>query len=162
MFSMMTHSWIGQVHLLASILSLILGTLILILTKGTTLHRRIGYFYTVAMLMVNFTAFGIYRLFGGFGPFHITAIISLISIAGGMLPIYYKHKISGWYIYHMAFMYYSVIGLYAAFLSEIVTRIPGLNFGLMVGVGTGLVMLVGIIFFQQKKVKWTRFFKRNE
>jgi hypothetical protein len=60
----------------------------------------------------------------------------------------------------MAFMYYSVIGLYAAFLSEIVTRIPGLNFGLMVGVGTGLVMLVGVTFFQMKKNKWVTYFKK--
>jgi len=57
-------------------------------------------------------------------------------------------------------MYYSVIGLYAAFLSEIVTRIPGLNFGIMVGVGTGLVMLVGITFFQMKKNKWATYFKK--
>lgn len=160
MIASITHSWIGQVHLLASIISLILGTLILYLTKGTNLHKQIGYVYTIAMLIVNITAFGIYRLFGGFGPFHITAIISLVSIIGGMLPIYYKSKISGWYFYHMAFMYYSVIGLYAAFLSEIVTRIPGLNFGIMVGVGTGLVMLVGVTFFQMKKNKWVTYFKK--
>lgn len=51
-------------------------------------------------------------------------------------------------------MYWSVIGLYAALVSEIVTRIPGVNFGLMVGLGTAAVMLVGWIVFLKNSRSW--------
>lgn len=114
---------------------------------------------TLAMLLVNLTAFGIYRLFTGFGPFHVAALISLVSLGGGMFPVYFKDRIAGWYHLHISFMYYCVIGLYAAFLSEIVTRIPDLNFGIMVGLGTGLVMLLGGLAFQLKRKFWLSHFK---
>jgi uncharacterized membrane protein len=62
--------WIGVLHVLAATLALVCGTLILRSNKGTRQHKRVGYVYTMSMLVVVATAFGIYRLFGGFGPFH--------------------------------------------------------------------------------------------
>lgn len=66
--------------------------------------------------------------------------------------------------YHYAFMYWSVIGLYAAFAAEILTRIPMVykeTFGdqarvflRMVGVATFLVMAIGGGLFVKFYNKW--------
>lgn len=153
----LVHSTVGVIHLASAIGALATGTLVLVMHKGTRRHKRIGYVYTVLMLTLNFTAFCIYRLFNGFGPFHLAAILSLVALVAGMGPVLLRKPATRWLSLHFAFMYYSVIGLYAAFVSEVVTRIPGLPFGVMVGVGTGLVMLVGIVVFELNKKKWNSF-----
>jgi uncharacterized membrane protein len=146
---MLTHSSTGLIHLVSAVVAVLAGTLVLAQPKGTRLHRRWGYVYVTAMLVLNGTAFGIYRLFGGWGIFHYAATLSLLSLAMGFLPAWLRMQ--GWKRWHVAGMYWSVIGLYAALVSEIVTRIPGVNFGLMVGLGTAAVMLAG----------WTAFWKNS-
>lgn len=54
--------------------------------KGTRRHHQIGLVYAVSMLGLNATAFLIYRLFGGFGAFHVAALLSLLTIFAGLLP----------------------------------------------------------------------------
>lgn len=140
-------------HLLSAGVALISGSFVLLGTKGTRLHKKIGYTYVMSMIAVNVTAFCIYRLFGGFGPFHIAAIISLITLVLGMVPALLRTP-KNWFDLHFAFMYYSVIGLYAAFVSETLVRIPGTHFGSMVGFSTCIVMFAGMGFFQWQRKKW--------
>jgi uncharacterized membrane protein len=149
----LVHSPTGLLHLVSACAALILGTWILAARKATKAHKRIGYGYVTSMVVLNVTSFSIYRLFHGFGPFHIAAIISSVTLIAGMVPVVIRSR--GWLQLHMSFMYYSVVGLYAAFVSEVVTRIPGVNFGMMVGVGTSLVMFLGVYFFQRKRNVWT-------
>ena len=149
----LVHSWIGAIHLVASILALITGTLVLAMRKGTEIHRKIGYCYATAMIVVVTTAFMIYRLFDGFGIFHIAAIVSGVTLAGGMIPAILK-KPDSWLPLHFSFMYWSVMGLYAAFVAEVLVRLPQSPFFGMVGIGTGTVMLLGGGFFYWKKDHW--------
>jgi len=146
------HSSTGLIHLITCMISLISGTLILVLAKGTRIHKSIGYIYFIFMLMVNGTAFGLYHLFGRFGPFHIAALISLATLLAGMFPVLLRTK--SWLNLHLAFMYYSVMGLYAAFVSEVIVRIPGIAFGPAVGFATAVVMITAMIFFQRQSKKW--------
>jgi hypothetical protein len=74
------------------------------------------------MLALNGTAFMIYHLFGKFGPFHWLAAISLVSLAGGMIPVLLRDRINKWIHWHYYFMNWSVVGLYAAFWAETLTR----------------------------------------
>lgn len=90
--------------------------------KGGVFHKRAGYTYVVSMLVLNVTAFMIYRLFGKFGPFHVLAIISMAGIVGGMIPVIFRRHIGGWIYYHYYFINWSVVGLYAAFWAETLTR----------------------------------------
>ena len=145
---------IGLVHLLASILALIFGTLVLVKKKGTRMHVKMGYLYVAGMLVLNVTAFMLYRLFNGFGVFHVAAIGSFLTVAFGMVPIWTKKPVGKWRSFHFSFMYWSVIGLYAAFASEVLTRIPEQPFFEMVGIATGVVMLLGGIVFAWNKKKW--------
>jgi hypothetical protein len=110
------------------------------------------------MVVLNITAFSIYRLFGRFGPFHIAAIVSTATLLAGMIPpLFFRHKKS-WVIMHFSFMYYSVIGLYAAFVSEVMVRASEVRFWWSVMGATLVVMILGVYFFQRQSKIWARQF----
>ena len=98
----------------------------------------------------------LYNLFGKWGIFHYFAIISSFTLILGMIPILVRNQIKNWAYLHFSFIYWSVIGLYAAFVSEMLTRIPEVPFYNMVGLATAGVMLVGGILFGINKAKWSR------
>lgn len=152
------HSPIGLVHLIASLLALVMGTMVLTMRKGTRQHKQIGYAYLVFMAILIVTAFMIYNLFGKFGLFHYAAVFSTLTLTGGMVPFIKKKP--GYINQHFAFMFWSVIGLYAAFASEILTRIPGSPSFTMVGIATGAITIVGNICFRRYKKGWQKQFAR--
>jgi uncharacterized membrane protein len=146
---------LGGVHTAVSVLAMLLAAAVLALPKGTQRHTRLGYGYAAAMLAVNLTAFGMYRLFGKFGPFHLMACISLATLAIGMVPMWMRRAIRNWRYLHMSFMYWSAVGLYCAFFAEMAVRLPhGLPFFQAVAWGTGLTMAAGMAFFISKKRQW--------
>lgn len=144
---------IGLIHLIFAMSAMITGTIVVINTKGTALHKKIGYVYAVSMLMMNLTAFGIYQLFGGFGVFHVLALVSLFALFGGMYPALYRHKVKDWYIQHVRVMGWSVVGLYAAFAAEVGVRFfDPRYFGMIVGIVSGIIVFIGAITIK-KRVK---------
>ena len=161
---------IGLIHLIFSVFALLLGTLVLIFTKGTKKHKKIGYFYCVSILGVNITAFMIYRLYNEFGIFHWMAVLSLLTLIGGMFPILMK-KPKSYITLHFNFMYWSVIGLYGAFMAETLVRIPDVviesgipnsTFYNMTGIAVGITMGLGAYFAIKKRKKWSKFDKSIE
>lgn len=60
---------VGLVHLICCVVALGTGSLILGMTKGTTIHKKIGYLYSVSMLVVLVTAFTMYNRFRTWGLF---------------------------------------------------------------------------------------------
>ena len=149
---------IGAIHLTTALLATITGTMILSMRKGTRQHIRIGYIYVASMAVLNISAFLIYELFGHFGIFHWAAVFSSLTVLGGMIPLIKKPP--GWLHRHFAFMYWSVIGLYAAFASETLARVPETPFFGMIGLATGVVMLLGAIFYRKNREKWKKQFAR--
>ena len=79
-----------------------------------------------------------------------------------MVPIWTKKPMNKWKYRHFSFMYWSVIGLYAAFAAEILTRIPKTPFFGMVGLATGVILIIGGIFFGIKKAKWIKVFETEK
>ena len=148
------HDGAGLIHLLSSILAMIFGLAVLVMKKGTRQHVRMGYLYFASMVMLLASSFLIQRLFGGFGLFHWMAIASIIILFIGMVPIWFRRPRDGWKVLHYNFMYWSVVALYEAFMAEILTRIPGTSFMLMVAVGVGVILCVGFILFFKNKKKW--------
>lgn len=150
----MIHSTIGLIHVIFAIISLISGTIVLFTTKGNRLHVKIGYVYVVAMLVMNFTGFGIYRLFGGFGIFHIMIFVSLFALFGGMYPVLFRNKVKNWYLQHVEVMSWSIVGLYAAFVAEVGTRLLPFQYMMwVVGFGSGVVCFVGSVVIKRKLKK---------
>ena len=149
---------IGLIHLISSLFALLFGAMVLIMKKGTKRHKQIGYAYVVSMAILLTTAFMIYRLFNGWGIFHYATIASLVTTALGMIPVWTKKPTNTWKFRHFSFMYCSVIGLYAAFASEVLTRIPDTTFFGMVGIATGIIMILGGVIFSRNKPKWIKMF----
>lgn len=160
MMMTIVHSPTGLLHLAAACLAMLLGAAVLFLPKGTRLHKRIGYAYALAMLTVNATAFAIYYLWGRFGVFHWFAVLSTGTLLAGMLPMFLfrnRLKALGW---HLGFMYWSVIGLYCAFVAEVLVRMPHElfrgNFALAINLSVFSLMTLGSVAFGYYKRQWER------
>jgi len=110
---------IELIHVILGFSSLISGFTVLLIKKGSRNHRLVGRAYALSMLGLNLTAFGIYKLFGGWGFFHWMAIASLIPLLAGYVAIRYR-KIEA----HYFFMCWSYIGLLCATISEIFVHVP--------------------------------------
>lgn len=144
--------FLGIIHLVSAIAAMIFGAIVLFLKKGTSLHIRLGYFYALCMLILNGTALMIYNLFGYFGPFHYAAIISLVSLLGGLVPAYLRKPKDSWLELHYEFMNWSIIGLYAAFWSETFSRFFRFaGFWVLVATGTAMTVAIGIYLLKSKK-----------
>lgn len=160
----------GLIHFIFSIIALLLGTLVLILEKGTTKHKIIGKLYGLTMFVVLITAFMTYRLFGNWGIFHCTAVISTLTLFFGLIPILTMKLNKNYISLHFSFMYWSIMGVYGAFVSKTLIRmpnvviesgIPNYVFYNMTGIGTAIVMGLGVYYFLKFKPKWDKQFTGN-
>ncbi|MCB1120188.1 MAG: DUF2306 domain-containing protein [Verrucomicrobiae bacterium] len=133
---------IGFIHVVSALAALLFGTWIIFTRKGTRRHRFLGRGYFWSMLIVNITALAIYELLQGFGPFHWLALISLVTLIAGYIPLMLKRP--NWMRVHAYFMVGSYIGLVAATSAEIATRVPGWSFGTAATVSSVLVNFIGI------------------
>ncbi len=157
----MPHDFIGWIHTLAAVIALITGSMILYRKKGTRKHIRTGRVYGIAMLVVCATSFMIYRVHGSFGILHVFALISTLTLIMGMLPLYLRRSKS-FILKHLAYMYWSVIGLYCAFAAEIFTRLPDIFnlqqsyglFYLLISISSGFVGYLGARRFKVLGKKW--------
>lgn len=153
MLNEIIHSDIGWFHFITAVLAMLTGTVVVLNTKGTTFHKRVGYVYVTSMLLLNISSFFIAN-FSGFSLFHFFAIFSLMTIFGGILPTIRKKK--NWFSSHFYFMSWSVVGLYCAFWAELGTRFVGnmQQFWWMVALATFITSLIGrkIINKQAKKI----------
>jgi len=155
----------GVIHLISAILAMITGLYVLINTKGTRTHKRMGYIYSLAMIILNITSFMIYRLYGKFGIFHWFSVISCLTLFVGLFPILTKRP-KNYLIIHFNFMYWSVVGLYCAFMAEIFSRLPKIiltetgepttGFYKGVGIGIAIVMTIGVLYFIKYQPIWTK------
>lgn len=162
-------SLLGVVHLATAFAAILSGGSVLLTgPKGGRTHRRLGWVYLVSMLVLNGTALSIYRLFGGFGPFHVAAIVSVVGTGFGALFAIRARRarargdlaararfIEG----HYEAIGWSYIGLIAALVSETATRTdivrraaaPGAAFGIAVGVATAAVVFVGSRLLRKRR-----------
>lgn len=140
--------WLGLGHFYTALLAIIAGAVVVFRPKGTRFHRWCGRTYLAAMLVVNVSALSIYDLFGGLGPFHVAAIISLVSVVMGALSAWIRH--ANWRIAHAYWMCWSYVGLLAAAVSESATRYLRFDFGWTVGIATGLVVFAGAMIINRR------------
>ncbi len=132
---------VGWIHTAFALVALISGTVVVLSDKGTQNHRRWGWVFVASMVLLNITALTIYRLFGRFGPFHVAALVSLVGLVSGIVPVIRRRP--GWVERHYFGMSYAYVGLLAAAAAEVATRVPGTVFWWAVAGGTLLVFAVG-------------------
>ena len=159
---------LGWTHTAAALMALAAGAAVLLTRKGTRRHRQLGWTYVVSMLLLNVTALLIYRLFGRFGPFHVAAVFSFVTVVAGVgaalrarrararrNPLERARALER----HYQWMTWSYVGLAAAAVSEIATRMPALRprpgqsmaFGITVAVATLLVLAVGAQLIRRRR-----------
>jgi uncharacterized membrane protein len=158
---------LGLFHTGTAIVALIAGATTLLTRKGTRRHRQIGWLYVASMILLNASALFIYRLFGGFGPFHVGAIFSLVTVVVGVTAAVgaRRHGIARDPVgraqgieRHYFWMSFSYAGLAAASVAEAITRLPALRpapekgaaFGLAVGISSLVVILVGAAIIRRR------------
>jgi|SRR5579863_5273571 len=118
---------LGVIHTILGAVSLILGGLIFLRTKGTRAHIRIGWAYVASMLCVNVSSLFIYRLTGTFNLFHVMAIVSLVMTIAGALQVRFRSRFRNWLWRHYQYMSWSYVGLLAATVNEAFVRVPPLK-----------------------------------
>lgn len=122
-FATWTSGFIGQAHLAFALIALLAGAWVILLRKGTRIHRFLGYTYLIAMLILNGTALLKYDLTGAPNMFHFFAIGSLLTIAAAYISIRIKgSKRAAAARAHGGLMIWSYFGLVMALIAEVVTR----------------------------------------
>ena len=136
---------LGLGHTVLGVSALGFGASVLGSEKGTLRHRRLGRAYGASMVGLLATGLLIYDLFGYFGPFHYFAIIGMVTLVAGLVPVLRRRPAGTWVDYHAHFMCWSFIGLVAATVAEIATRLPSVPFQSGVIWSSVLVILVGYV-----------------
>ncbi|GGZ96679.1 hypothetical protein GCM10008090_01140 [Arenicella chitinivorans] len=129
----MFSSNIGFVHTVCAVIAILIGALVILLTKGTKQHKMLGYAYFAAMISMNVTALFTKSIYS-FGPFHWMAIGSMTLVTAGILvPVLFRRS-QNWLKIHYDFMLWSYVGLIAAMFSEVAVRVPAV--GTVIGGGS--------------------------
>ena len=112
---------LGYIHSFAAAAAIVGGAFVVARPKGTRIHVLAGRLYLWTLFALNISALGIYRITGGFGPFHFGALLGLATIAAGVLLLR-LWKVGGLYG-HAYCMLWSYLGLLAAAVSEFATHV---------------------------------------
>jgi uncharacterized membrane protein len=145
---------LATVHVVFAIVALTFGAAVACRPKGDKRHRALGYFYAISLLLVNVSALSVYEDSAGVGPFHVLAVVSLITLLGGFIPAFLRRPAPWWLDLHAYLMSWSYVGLVAAGVAQIATMSSSLPGWFTVGVPSVLVVLVGgaIIHLQVPKI----------
>lgn len=152
---------LGTVHLALALASLILGAVMLSQHKGGLRHRVLGYLYSAALLLVNLSALSVYVDSSGLGPFHILALISLATLAGGFVPAILRRPNDSWLDIHAYFMSWSYVGLVAAGIAQITTKFAGPG-SFQVVIPVVLIVLAGVLLIHSRIPQILSDFNRGE
>lgn len=135
---------LGTAHIALAIASLTLGAVVFLQQKGGGRHRLLGYLYAGALLLVNVSALLVYEESSDLGPFHVLALISLVTLSAGFIPAFLRWPRGSWLGAHAYFMSWSYVGLVAAGAAQMATKLAGPGM-LQVVVPTALIVLVGAL-----------------
>lgn len=84
------------------------------------------------------------------GPFHVLALVSLLTLTAGLTPAVLRRPVSWWLELHGYFMSWSYVGLVAAGIAQLVTMSSGLPAWLTVGLSSVLVVVIGGVFIHTR------------
>ena len=108
----LVNSLISFVHILSASLSLFFGGWVLFKTKGTPKHKKIGFYYFIAMLFNNITALMIYNAFNEWFFPHWLAVATLSLLIPGYFVSKIKNSLFAMKVHIVAMItsYYFLIG----------------------------------------------------
>jgi len=154
------HSSVGAIHFVCSVVAMLSGMFVLLYTKGTAFHRKIGYVFVTALIGVNISALFIYDFNdGSISVFHFLIPVSLFFLSFGIIPMIGKRKTSA-ASRHIIGMNGAVLGLWAAGATEYFVReiAFGLNKGelisysFLISTPFAIAITFSIIYHQRKYI----------
>ena len=157
----MIRSLAGLIHTSAAPLALVIGAIIFLRPKLGPPHRRLGYVYSLLMILQLALSFFLFHLTGHFNFLHVFSLVSLPPLVLGFYHAFARRPADRWLEKHFYWMTGSYLGLVSAFLAETSTRLllplwiryfPGsavTAFWLIVALTSALV-LAGGIFLQRR------------
>ncbi len=116
--------WALFIHVGTVIPALFLGAPILLMKKGTSLHKALGRIWATLMMTTAISSFWLTGLIGGIGPIHIFSIVTIFSIPWAI----YNARI-GNLLAHQRAMTGPYIGL---FIAGLFSFLPGRLMGNLV------------------------------
>jgi uncharacterized membrane protein len=135
-------------HIAAAVTGLVSGAFVLTRRKGTRGHRRVGTLYAVCLLIVNVAALTVHRE-AAFGVFHWLAILSLATLAVGVLPMVLGRRTPGVIALHAYCMAWSYAGLVGAGCGQLAAAtVSGARFGVMTAIVSVLALCAALIFWR--------------
>jgi len=128
---------IGWIHVMGCLVALVTGAWNLALPKGTPVHRAVGRTYMIAMLVLNISAFFVYKFDiasfqpfqagpNVFGLFHWFAVAALVFIAIGWFAARHQGR-AAWAYLHPTMMLLSYYDLVGGGINEAFTRVDPLR-----------------------------------
>ncbi|UOR06138.1 hypothetical protein MUN82_03335 [Hymenobacter aerilatus] len=106
------------------------------------------------MALMLTTAFGVYRLYHAFGVFHYAALLTLVTLLAGMVPVLTKKPTSQWLAWHYYGMYWSIMELYVGLVAEVLSHRPHLSFLTVASWSVALVFVPGGAVFWWYRRQW--------
>jgi uncharacterized membrane protein len=110
---------LGTAHVAAASIALALGLAVLARRKGDSWHVGLGRLYVAVMLAVAVPALFIYDITGRPGPFHVLAVVSLLTTALGWLSVRRRGQSRPGVVAHGTFMAWSWVGVITAGLAQL-------------------------------------------
>ncbi|MEM0961659.1 MAG: DUF2306 domain-containing protein [Bacteroidota bacterium] len=153
------------VHTLLGVVALVTGATVLVRRKGDRMHRLVGRVYAVTMATLCLLSFGLRDttpMFAGYGPFHVAAVISLVTVTAGVVVAWRRRP--GWLEGHYQWMTWSYIGLVMATGGHVmhpvfrVLRDVGIHASVALAVSLfavwGLPPIIGSRWLARRKKAW--------
>jgi uncharacterized membrane protein len=132
-------------HLAAAVSALLVGSVVLLLPKGTPTHRTIASLYVVALVLVDVAALSLHRE-DAFGVFHALAVASLGTIGVGLVPLLLGKRSAMAITTHAYCMTWSYAGLVAAGCGQLAVTVAGQDVrAWMVPVVIGAVLSISAV-----------------
>jgi uncharacterized membrane protein len=141
---------LGTIHITLAITALAVGAAMFLQGKGGRRHRNFGYLYSGALLLANLSSLLVYQDSAGPGPFHILALVSLITLSAGVVPAILRTPRKVWINRHAYFMSWSYVGLVAAGVGQMATKISDLPGVVAVGLPSVVIVLVGAVLIHTR------------
>ena len=133
---------LSALHVAAACAALILGLIALARRKGDPWHVAVGRLYVAAIVVVNVPVLFLYEGSGRPGPFHVLAVVSLVTTALGWLSLRRRRRGRRAAEVHGTFMTWAWIGVATAGLAQLANRqLPGQSpwpVAVVIGVATAI------------------------
>lgn len=133
---------LGLLHVTAAVAALVAGLIVFVGPKGTTRHRRVGAVYVALLVLLNLAALSLHRE-DAFGPFHVLAVVSLLTICTGVGALLGGGRSNARYAVHSFCMAWSYVGVVAAGTGQLSTRAIDTWGSNVVPVVIGATLLLG-------------------